>query len=216
MDYENYQTKIAVFGMGCFWHSESVFGRFDGVKNTRAGYSGGVGADPTYDNIQDHTEVVEVEYYPEKISYNKLLKIFWNNHPFDSKTDRIQYKSLILHVDENQKKLAEKSVDFTRKIFGTENVHTETKNFVKFFEAENYHQKHYMQINKPRLGPILNSLVDWKNLANSDLATKINGYLYEIKRNQTAKQTLLDYGLSEAQSEAIVNVILFQKIYMSC
>ena len=74
----------ATFGAGCFWHVEEVFRKTKGVKSTQTGYCGGIKRNPTYEDVctdtTGHAESVEVDYDPEEISYEDLLKIFWNNH----------------------------------------------------------------------------------------------------------------------------------------
>jgi len=74
----------ATFGAGCFWHVEEIFRKTNGVKSTQVGYSGGMKQNPTYEEVctdtTGHVESVEVDYDPEEISYEDLLKIFWDNH----------------------------------------------------------------------------------------------------------------------------------------
>lgn len=210
------EKEIAIFGMGCFWHSEAVFGGVEGVSNTRARYSGGNSKDPTYANLKDHTEVVEIEFDPHIISYGKLLKIFFDNHPFDSNTEKIQYKSTIIPTNENQKNTAEKELLFVKKVFGKHRVFTLLKNFTEFYEAENYHQKHYLKINKKSLETFLQNLVDWKSCAKSELCTKLNGYLNGIYSEKKFIKNLTQLGLSESNVQKILYIMLHEKNYMAC
>ncbi|XP_069831910.1 mitochondrial peptide methionine sulfoxide reductase isoform X2 [Dendropsophus ebraccatus] len=77
-------TQMAIFGMGCFWGAERKFWRQKGVYSTQVGFAGGFTPNPTYQEVctgkTGHAEVVRVVYEPEKISYDKLLKVFWENH----------------------------------------------------------------------------------------------------------------------------------------
>uniref|UniRef100_A0A8C4V1Q3 Mitochondrial peptide methionine sulfoxide reductase n=1 Tax=Falco tinnunculus TaxID=100819 RepID=A0A8C4V1Q3_FALTI len=77
-------TQMAVFGMGCFWGAERTFWRQKGVYSTQVGYAGGYTPNPTYKEVcsgkTGHTEAVRVVYQPENISFEKLLKVFWENH----------------------------------------------------------------------------------------------------------------------------------------
>ena len=74
----------ATFGAGCFWHVEEVFRKTKGVKSTQVGYCGGIKKNPTYEDVctdtTGHAESVDIDYDPQEISYEELLKIFWNNH----------------------------------------------------------------------------------------------------------------------------------------
>ena len=74
----------ATFGAGCFWHVEEIFRKTNGVKSTQVGYCGGTKQNPTYEDVctdtTGHAESVDIEYDPQKISYEELLKIFWDNH----------------------------------------------------------------------------------------------------------------------------------------
>ena len=74
----------ATFGAGCFWHVEEIFRKTKGVKSTQVGYAGGMKQNPTYEDVctdtTGHAESVEVDYDPDAVSFEDLLKIFWNNH----------------------------------------------------------------------------------------------------------------------------------------
>ena len=74
----------ATFGAGCFWGVEELFRHLNGVKDTKVGYTGGSFENPTYQDVcsgkTGHAEAIEIEYDPKNISYEELLKVFWNNH----------------------------------------------------------------------------------------------------------------------------------------
>ena len=109
-------TEKAIFAAGCFWHVQTVFDELPGVISTIVGYTGGQTEDPTYQDVGSHTtghaEAVLVEYDPEKISYEKLLDIFWTIHD-PTTVDRqgpdvgSQYRSAIFYHDEKQEKTAQ-------------------------------------------------------------------------------------------------------------
>ena len=144
--------KKATFSAGCFWGVEETFRRIPGVIFTAVGYEGGSFPNPTYHNVCNdetgHAEVVEVEYDPEKVSYEKLLEVFWAAH--DPTTlnrqgpDRgTQYRSAVfVHDDEQQviaetsKKEAQASGRFRRPIV------TEIRPATTFWKAEDYHQQY--------------------------------------------------------------------------
>lgn len=96
------ELETATFGIGCFW-SETVFGKLEGVKITRVGYAGGSKKNPTYEDLGDHTEAVQVDFNPEQISYKELLEEFWSSHSQIAKK-KTQYRSVIFYHNEDQRK----------------------------------------------------------------------------------------------------------------
>jgi methionine-S-sulfoxide reductase len=111
-------TEKAIFAGGCFWCMEPPFDKLDGVISTTSGYISGHQKDPTYKQVSagttGHTEAVEIVYNPEKVSYEKLLEVFWVNiDPLNGKGQfcdfGTQYRTGIYYADENQQKLAEAS-----------------------------------------------------------------------------------------------------------
>jgi peptide-methionine (S)-S-oxide reductase len=108
----------AIFAAGCFWGVEQAFRDTDGVIATAVGYSGGSKANPSYHDVcsgtTGHAEVVMVEYDPEKVSYEQLLRVFFDNHD-STQVNRqgpdvgTQYRSAIFYLDEHQKEAAEKA-----------------------------------------------------------------------------------------------------------
>ena len=147
---EGFQS--AVFGMGCFWGVERVFWQLPGVWVTSVGYAGGITPNPTYEEVctgrTGHTEAVEVVFNPEEITYDELLKAFWENHDptqgmrqgGDTGT---QYRSAIYYADEAQKAAAEASRDAYEtalKRVGMGPITTEIAPRPPYYFAEGYHQ----------------------------------------------------------------------------
>ena len=153
------QTKrydLATFAGGCFWCMEPPFDKLDGVISTIVGYTGGHLVDPTYEAISrgntGHTEAIVIRYDPEKISYSKLLDVFWVNidpttldRQFCDKGN--QYRTAIFYHDTKQKILAETSKTKILESGHFERVTTEITPASVFFRAEDYHQDYY--INPP-------------------------------------------------------------------
>jgi peptide-methionine (S)-S-oxide reductase len=146
-------TAKATFAGGCFWCMEPPYDKLDGVISTISGYAGGKTKNPTYEEVSrgatGHTEVVQVTYDPKKISYEKLLDVFWRN--IDPLTPNrqfcdigSQYRSAIFYHDENQKRLAEESKKALSKRF-KEPIVTEIVAFTEFYPAEDYHQDYYIK-----------------------------------------------------------------------
>jgi peptide-methionine (S)-S-oxide reductase len=142
--------KKAIFGAGCFWGVEAAFRQLDGVTRTRVGYAGGATENPTYEDVCSHTtghaEVVEVTYDPERISYEKLLDVFWAKHD-PTQLNRQgwdigdNYRSAIFFNDEEQHESALKSKAGEQRNWGAPIV-TQIEPAQTFYEAEDYHQQY--------------------------------------------------------------------------
>ncbi len=150
------KADVATFAGGCFWCMEPPFEKLDGVKSVISGYAGGTKENPSYRNYYEkatdgsiHTEVVQIDFDPKKISYKKLLEVFWRNmDPTDSAgqfVDRgLQYRPGIFYHNEEQKKLAEESkADLEKKKVFPKKIVLEITKAGKFFAAEDYHQDYY-------------------------------------------------------------------------
>jgi len=146
---------MAVFGLGCFWGAERKFWELgDGIHVTAVGYAGGHTPNPTYEEVcsgrTGHNEVVLVVYDPKKISYERLLKAFWENHdPTQGMRQGndvgTQYRSGIYYFDEAQKRAAEASRDLFQKQLsgaGYGAITTEIVPAPEFYYAEDYHQQY--------------------------------------------------------------------------
>jgi peptide-methionine (S)-S-oxide reductase len=142
----------ATFAAGCFWGVEATFRQIDGVTATRVGYTGGDFKNPTYKDVctdgTGHAEAVEVDYDPAKVSYDELLRVFWENHD-PTQLNRqgpdygTQYRSVIFYHSPEQQQAAqaskqalEKSGPFSRPIV------TQIVPAVTFYDAEDYHQQY--------------------------------------------------------------------------
>jgi peptide-methionine (S)-S-oxide reductase len=144
----------AIFGLGCFWGAERKFWQQKGVYTTAAGYAGGFTKNPTYEQVcsgrTGHTEVVLVVFDPTQVSYEDLLKTFWENHdPTQGMRQGndigTQYRSAIYVTSDEQRAAAEASRDryeAALKAQGFRPVTTEIKDAPPFFYAEDYHQQY--------------------------------------------------------------------------
>ena len=145
-------TEKAMFGAGCFWGVETTFRNIKGVSNATVGYAGGKTENPTYEDVcsdeTGHAEVVEVEYDPTQVSYERLLETFWANHDPTTLNRQgpdvgTQYRSVIFYYTPEQKAAAEESKNeldragrFRRPIV------TQIEAAPKFYRAEEYHQRY--------------------------------------------------------------------------
>jgi len=146
-------NAIATFAGGCFWCMEPPFDELDGVISTTSGYTGGSKQNPTYEEVSTgttgHAEAVQVAYDPKRISYERLLEVFWRN--IDPVTPNAQfcdhgtqYRSAIFYHDETQRRLAEESKR-TLEASGRFKapIVTEIVAAGTFYPAEEYHQDYY-------------------------------------------------------------------------
>jgi peptide-methionine (S)-S-oxide reductase len=145
-------SETATFAAGCFWGVEATFRQLPGVISTRVGYTGGKTADPTYEQVctdlTGHAEAVEVEYDPTQVSYDDLLKVFWENHDPTTMNRQgpdvgTQYRSVIFYQNEAQHAAAVASRDQLEKSHAFKRpIVTQIVPAVPFFPAEEYHQRY--------------------------------------------------------------------------
>jgi peptide-methionine (S)-S-oxide reductase len=146
-------NKIAIFGAGCFWGVESAFRALDGVVDVTVGYAGGTVDQPTYRMVcsgkSGHAEVVQVEYDPARVSFEKLLELFWQIHDPTTLNRQgpdigTQYRSVIFYSDERERAAAEESkrrLDESGKF--RRPIVTQIVPAAEFYPAEDYHQRYY-------------------------------------------------------------------------
>ncbi len=147
------KTEQATFGAGCFWHVEAVFERLKGVNWAVSGYAGGGVPYPSYEMVHEgttgHAEVVMVDFDPEVITYEDLLKVFWKNHDPTSinrqgEDEGPQYRSVIFYHSEAQRLAALKSYHaLTEKRVYRSPIVTQLVPMRAFYRAEEYHQNYY-------------------------------------------------------------------------
>ena len=142
----------AIFAAGCFWGVEATFRQLPGVISTRVGYTGGTLSDPTYKDVctdrTGHAEAVEVEYGPSKLSYEKLLDVFWENHD-PTQLNRqgpdwgTQYRSAIFFTSPEQEAAAKASKERLEKSGRySQAIVSQIVPASTFYEAEDYHQQY--------------------------------------------------------------------------
>lgn len=144
--------------MGCFWCAEHDFESIDGVENVVSGYEGGTKETATYEKVSsgntDHFETVQVTYDPEKVTYEELLTVFWDNiDPFDAAGQFCdkgkQYSAVIFTASEEERKAAQASLDALQARNKDKQVAVRIQPASEFYDAESYHQD-YAENNKLR------------------------------------------------------------------
>ncbi len=142
----------ATFAAGCFWHVEDMFRKVKGVSSATSGYTGGTMPSPSYQDVctdrTGHAEAVQVEYDPEQVSYDELLKAFWKNHNPTTLNRQgpdvgTQYRSAIFYHDVEQEKTARESMKKLQDSMPEKKVVTEITPAKEFFKAEEYHQRYF-------------------------------------------------------------------------
>lgn len=159
------QTEKATFGAGCFWQVEDEFRKLDGVVDTAVGYEGGHVDNPTYEQVctgtTGHAEVAQIEFDPEKISFEELLFKYFDIHD-PTQVNRQgpdvgrQYRSVVFAHDDEQAKTARDVIERVQKRF-RDPVMTEVEEAAPFWRAEDYHQC-YLQ-KRSEQGGLLNVLM---------------------------------------------------------
>jgi peptide-methionine (S)-S-oxide reductase len=146
--------QTAVFGLGCFWGAEKMFWQLPGVYSTAVGYAGGYTPNPTYEEVcsgrTGHTEAVLVVFDPAQVSYEQLLKAFWEDHDPSQGMRQgndvgTQYRSAIYYVDDEQRTAAEATMKTYQEALheaGYGDITTEIAPLGAFYYAEPYHQQY--------------------------------------------------------------------------
>jgi peptide-methionine (S)-S-oxide reductase len=145
--------QLATFAAGCFWGVEESFSKIKGVKSTMVGYTGGRHTNPTYRDVctdsTGHAEAIQLQYDPEEVTYEELLKVFWSTHNPTTKNRQgpdigSQYRSVIFYHTPEQELSARSSIEELEKSGRFSNrIVTEIVPASTFYKAEQYHQKYY-------------------------------------------------------------------------
>ena len=154
---------------------DAQFGALEGVIRTRAGYAGGTTPNPDYGNIGDHTETVQVDYDPARISYADLLEVFWESHRPTSHPWRRQYLNAIFFDGDGQREEALASKAAVEKRLDR-SVNTEVLPLRSFTRAEDYHQKYLLKREADLMRDLTRVYPRHRDLVDSTAAARLNGY----------------------------------------
>jgi len=152
-EYSNKGLEKITLASGCFWCTEAVFKRVEGVKSVTPGYSGGYVTNPTYDEVctgdTGHAEAIQIDFDPKVISLEKILEIFWYTHDPTTLNRQgndvgTQYRSAVFYNSETQREIAYKVKEkISNSGYYSDPIVTEISSFSKFYPAEDYHVNYY-------------------------------------------------------------------------
>ncbi|MGB6873871.1 MAG: peptide-methionine (S)-S-oxide reductase, partial [Dehalococcoidia bacterium] len=155
---------------------DSIFGSLDGVVRTRVGYAGGTTESPTYHNLGDHTETIQIDYDPTQISYEQLLDIYWDSHNPTVRPWSKQYMSIVFYHNSEQRELAMETKQREEASSGRQ-VYTEIIPFFEFYLAEDYHQKYHLQQVPELMEELAAIYPNFADFIDSTAVARINGYV---------------------------------------
>lgn len=191
------RLKTATFGMGCFWGPEARFGSLPGVMRTRVGYAGGTVPNPTYRQMGDHTETVQIEFDPAILAYEDVLRNFWRNHyPNRDEYKGRQYISLLRVHDSEQEAAATRVKAEMEEELG-EAIETEIAPFTDFTRAEERHQKYYLKRYPKTLDQLGALYEDLQFLEGSVLAARLNGFVKGYGNRESLIQEIRQWDVGE-------------------
>lgn len=182
---------------------------------TRVGYAGGEKKNPTYHDIGDHTETVQVDFDPSKVSYAELLKVFWEGHDPRGQSWSRQYRNVILYHTEEQKRLAEESRE--RLIAETAGpVVTEIVPYTGFTPAEDYHQKHTLRRFPELFAEFQRTYPSIEELTASTAAARVSGYLAGYGSCERLREEIGLFGLSQDAQGLLERVVCGRRTAITC
>jgi peptide-methionine (S)-S-oxide reductase len=174
------------------------------VVRTRVGYSGGTKKNPTYHDLGDHSETIQIDFDPTQISYQRLLDFFWRAHNPTSRSWSRQYRAAIFFHNEEQQRLALESRDREApRINGK--ILTEILPAAEFYLAEDYHQKYYLRQDFFLDNEFRKMFPSGRDFVNSTAAARVNGYISGYGTRAALKEEMDQLGLSEAGRKRLLD-----------
>lgn len=197
------KLETATFGMGCFWGPEAQFGALPGVIRTRVGYAGGTTESPTYYEMGDHTETVEVDFDPRILSYDDVLRHFWRNHyPNRDEYMGRQYLSLLRYRGDEQKKTVDRVKSEMEAELGI-TIETDIAPFTAFTLAEEYHQKYYLKRYPKAFEQLRGLMSDPSMLTDSTFAARLNGFVKGCGEKERLLDEISGWPISEGAQDVL-------------
>ncbi len=168
----------------------------EGVFETVVGYSGGTTIDPTYHRIGDHMETLQVRFDPSIVSYDELLRVFWTEHDYNRQPWSRQYMNAVFYHSEDQK---QKIMNSMNGLSGK--VRSEIIAFSSFYEAEDYHQKFYLQRHSEIKNEYMEVYPVFKDFIASAAVARVNGMLGGHGSLSRFEKIAADLGLSQRSED---------------
>ncbi|MDR6553153.1 peptide-methionine (S)-S-oxide reductase MsrA [Paenibacillus qinlingensis] len=195
-------------GMGCFWSPDALFGQLPGVVRTRVGFAGGTTDHPTYREMGDHTETVEIVFNSDLLSLENLLNVFWSNHNPTNINDYKgrQYTSMVLYRDSNQQSAAQ-HVLTNREQQGNSKIDTEIAPYTTFYLAEDRHQKYYLKRYPDAIDKLRTLFSTDEELTNATLAARLNGLAKGYTNMDSIVSDIRTWPISTQQQEKMIRLI---------
>lgn len=207
----NGRLELATFGMGCFWGPEARFGGMAGVIRTCVGFAGGKEPDPTYRKMGDHTETVQIEFDPLTISYEDVVREFWQNHyPNRDNYKGRQYISL-LHYHTQQQRQTIEAIQKQMEAKLGEPIETEISPFSEFTPAEERHQKYYLKRYPKALEQLSELFPDKELLVDSTFAARLNGFVKGYGTKNSVCQEIAQWEIGEVEKTFLTDLFMKMK-----
>jgi peptide-methionine (S)-S-oxide reductase len=170
------------------------------------GYSGGTKQNPTYYSLGDHTETIQVDYDPARISYAQLLDIFWKSHQPERKSWSRQYMAAVFYHTDEQKQHALQTRDREANRL-QEKIHTEILPATPFYLAEAYHQKYYLRQVPDIVKEYAARYPDMNTFIASTAVSRVNGYIGGYGSVESLRKDAAGLGLSTAGSKRLFEIV---------
>ena len=182
---------------------------------TRVGYTGGASTNPTYRNLESHSEAIQIDYDPARISYEDLLNLFWESHDPESRSWSRQYRNAVFYHNESQRMAAEESRERTAAVSGRK-IMTDIEPIREFYIAEGYHQKHALRLHYDLLMEFEEMYPDIKGLISSTAAARVNAYLGGYGTCEMLNMELSGFGLSISGNRILLDTVCRGNIDQIC
>ncbi len=173
---------------------------------TRVGYAGGTTIAPTYRQIGDHSETLQIDFDPNLITYDEILRQFWENHNAVKERNYKgrQYISILLYHDESQRETAKRLKAEWERLQNGE-IQTEFQAYANFYVAEDYHQKYYLKRYVKATSEIQHLFYDHDAFINSTISARLNGFVKGFGTMNTIKEEIENWGLNAEEKTDLLH-----------